>query len=59
MEVSAPNDKKTLQELEKDNITVAEEDFTSIERVLTLRGKDAVQPFMESFITEVEKTQLK
>jgi protease I len=59
MEVSAPNDKKTLRELEKDNIAVAEEDFTSIERVLTLRGKKAVQPFMESFITEVEKTPLK
>jgi len=59
MEVSAPNDKKTLKELEKDNIAIANEDFTSIERVLTLRGKEAAQPFMESFITEVEKTPLK
>jgi protease I len=59
MEVSAPNDKKTLKELEKDNIAIADEDFTSIERILTLRGKDAVEPFMESFIAEVEKTPLK
>jgi len=59
MEVSAPDDKKTLKELEKDKIGTTSEDFTSIERVLTLRGKDAAQPFMESFITEVEKTALK
>jgi len=59
MEVSAPDDKKTLKELEKDNVPIASEDFTSVERVLTLRGKEAVQPFMESFITEVAKTARK
>ena len=59
MEVSAPDDKKTLKELEKDNIAISREDFTSIERVLTLRGKEAAQPFMEAFIAEVEKTAIK
>jgi len=59
IEVAAPQDKHTLEELDKAAAILAEENMVIHERIITAVGAEAVEEFTEAIIEAVMETKVK
>ena len=59
LEVTTCSDKRALEEIEKSNAFVVDEDVTVHENIITARDASAVKEFAEAIIQVVAKTKLK